>query len=151
MATAPLRPCLTPGCAALTARARCPRHARQVFQQQLPAKARGYDQTWLRFRRDYLRQLVQAGRLPVCGATLPTHPPSAWSQCQAADRYTYTSADGSSLHLDHDPPLAWAERANSRAVCDAKRIVLLCAACHARKTTHEQVEQRTSMPGGMGG
>ena len=81
--------------------------------------------------------LVDAGITPVCGASLPTGPGPEHSQCHAAGLYAYTSADGSSLHLDHEPPLQDHERQDVQAVCDPARIVLLCQSCHATKTAKE--------------
>jgi len=108
------------------------------------AHARGYDRDWLTFRPRFLARLVWAGVLPVCGATLPTGPRTQDSACQAAGLFVFTSADGSSMHLDHEPPLTDAERHDARAVCNERRVQLLCQACHASKTWREAGE-------GMGG
>ena len=47
------------------------------------------------------------------------------------------SADGSSLHLDHEPPLQDWERKDKARVCDMNRIVLKCARCHSIKTARD--------------
>jgi hypothetical protein len=81
--------------------------------------------------------LVDAGILPVCGAALPTGPTQRDSACRDAGIDTFTSQDGSSLHLDHEPPLEQWERSDVDRVCDPCRIVLKCQACHQAKTAKE--------------
>ena len=133
-----LRLCPTPGCPTLTVGGPCPVHRRQRERQRGTAHARGYTYTdWQPFRRLHLRRLVEAGILPVCGAALPSGPAPTHSQCHQQGVLTWASLDGSSLHLDHDPPLCESERQDPRAVCDSTRIVLLCQACHAAKTMKE--------------
>jgi len=118
--------------------ARCPAHARQQEQQRGTAHHRGYTfKDWQPFRRRYLAALVEAGLLPVCGAALPTGPRMRDSACRDAGVFTYTSADGSSLHLDHEPALEDWERQHPAIVCNPNRIVLKCASCHSRKTARE--------------
>jgi hypothetical protein len=117
----------------VTGGGRCP----SCDRRRGTAHARGYDRDWLTFRPHFLAQLVEAGVLPVCGAALPTGPHTTDSACQAAGLFTFTSADGSSLHLDHEPPLTDTERRNARAVCDVRRVQLLCVACHLAKTRRE--------------
>lgn len=113
---------------------RCPRHARQQEQRRGTAHARGYTQDWVKFRPIFISTLVKAGILPVCGAALPTGPVNRDSACMEAGLLTYTSADGSSLHLDHEPSLQDWERHDMARVCDPNRIILKCARCHAAKT-----------------
>jgi len=81
-----------------------------------------------------LAALVEANILPVCGAALPTGPAKRESACRDTGLLTYTSANGSSLHLDHEPELQEWERSKVARVCDLNRIVLLCARCHGVKT-----------------
>lgn len=82
--------------------------------------------------------LIEAGIAPVCGAVLPGGPQTHDSSCQAAGVQTFANPDGSSLHLDHEPPLTDAERQDARSVCNAFRIQLLCSADHAIKTQRER-------------
>jgi len=132
LSTAPLRPC-SAGCGALVVRGRCAACSRHREQQRGTATQRGYGAAWLRFRPRFLAALVEAGILPVCGAALPDGPQTNDSACKAAGRLTFRSDDGSSLHFDHDPPLQEHERGRPDAVCDVRRVQLLCASCHARK------------------
>lgn len=133
-----LRPCAEPRCPELVARGRCAQHGRQKEQRRGTAHQRGYTwHEWQPFRRRFLAALVDAGVLPVCGAALPTGPTTRDSACREAGLFTYTSADGSSLHLDHEPPLEDWERHDMTRVCDEKRIVLLCHRCHGIKTGSE--------------
>lgn len=138
MPTAPLRPCPQSGCSVLTIGGPCADHARAREQRRGTAHQRGYTyRHWSTFRPRFLAMLVDAGIAPVCGAALPDGPQTQHSQCHQDGLLTFTSADGSSLHLDHEPPLRQDERTNPDAVCDPQRIQLLCAACHARKTASE--------------
>jgi hypothetical protein len=135
MPTAALRPCAEPRCPALVTKGRCATHARQMEHRRGTAHARGYTyREWQPFRRRFLAALVEAGIVPVCGAALPTGPVNRDSACREAGRFTYTSADGSSLHLDHEPALEDWERQDMASVCDPNRIVLKCAQCHGVKT-----------------
>ena len=139
MPTAALRRCTWPGCSALTAGGPCTAHARQREQRRGTAHARGYTfRDWVPFHPRFLAALVEAGIAPCCGASLPTGPRPDASRCHAAGLLTFTSADGSSLHFDHEPPLQDYERKDPTAICDPNRIVLLCCACHASKTAREQ-------------
>lgn len=138
MPLAPMRLCPEPGCPTLTRGGPCATHARQREQRRGTAHQRGYNGHWLAFKPAYLATMVRAGVIPVCGASLPTRPPTQHSLCRDAGLLTFTSLDGSALHLDHDPPLEPHERHNPRAVCDPNRIVLLCARCHNAKTAQEQ-------------
>ncbi len=130
------RPCAG-GCGALVPKGRCPTCARQTEVARGSRIDRGYDAHWQRFRRQFLAMLVDVGIVPVCGAALPTGPSPIASACRTAGLLTFTSADGSSLHFDHEPPLRDDERRNRSAVANPLRIVLLCQACHAIKTAAE--------------
>ena len=135
MPTAALRACSR--CGARNA-GPCPTCSRQNEQRRGTAHARGYTfRDWVPFRRRFLAALVEAGITPCCGASLPTGPRPDASQCRAAGLLTFTSADGSSLHLDHEPALHDYERKDPIAICDPNRIVLLCRACHGSKTARE--------------
>jgi hypothetical protein len=81
--------------------------------------------------------LITADVIPSCGAALSTGPVTTDSRCKAAGLTVFTSADGTDLHLDHEPPLLEHERDNPSAVCDATRIQLLCRECHSAKTMRE--------------
>ncbi len=129
---APMRPCAG-GCGALVRKGRCPACAPDIDRRRGTAASRGYDVFWAKFRLAFIASLVALGIVPVCGAALPDGPRTAHSKCKAAGLLTFASADGSSLHLDHEPPLRDEERGDRRAVCDPLRIQLLCASCHAQK------------------
>ncbi|HAM42015.1 MAG TPA: hypothetical protein DCP69_11990 [Candidatus Omnitrophica bacterium] len=140
MSDALLRNCITPGCSELTASGRCPNCAQQREDYRGTSTSRGYGARWRHFRPIFVRMLIAAEILPVCGARL-SGVPSPHSQCASNGRLVARSADGSDLHFDHDPPLRDQERADVSAVCDPDRITILCAACHNRKSQGEQ--QRT--------
>ena len=134
MPTAALRACR---CGKLTA-GPCQTCTRQRDRRRPTAHARGYTlKDWRPFRRRFLQALVDAGIQPICGASLPTGPRPDASQCHAAGLLTFTSADGSSLHFDHEPALEDYERTDTTKVCDPNRIGLLCQACHAAKSARE--------------
>lgn len=132
MPIAPVRLCAG-GCGTATVHGQCPVCAKARAQRRETATVRGYDTDWQRFRPRFVADLVEAGIPPVCGAALPTGPQTQDSACKAKGLFTYTSADGSSLHFDHEPPLTDAERNDPAIVCDPNRIQLLCAEDHARK------------------
>lgn len=134
MPVAPLRACA--GCGALISR-RCQTCAKRQDQRRGTATQRGYGAWWTHFRTAFIAMLVVAGVLPVCGSALPDGPQTQDSHCQQQGWLTFHSADGSSLHFDHEPPLTDAERNERSKVCDARRIQLLCAACHAAKTARQ--------------
>ena len=137
MPNAPMHPC--PGCGAPVASGRCRSCARIKEQIRGTAQQRGYTwRSWQPFRRQFISALVTAGILPICGAALPTGPVNHDSQCRDEGLETFTSHDGSSLHLDHEPPLAEWERADPARVCDLNRIVLKCQRCHQAKTVRDQ-------------
>lgn len=125
---------------------RCQACAKRTEQRRGTASERGYNQPWVRFRPVYMSLLVAAGVVPACGATLANGPKTNDSHCRILGRLTFQSADGSSLHLDHDPELEDWERSNADRVCDPRRIQLLCASCHSRKAEKRGV--RNSPTGG---
>lgn len=112
-------------------RTKCEACARTVEQTRGTRTARGYGSTWTRWRLHYLAALVAQGIPPICGATLPEGPQTTHSQCKAAGLWTGSSSQREGLHLNHEPPLRDDERAFPHLVCDARRIELLCATCHA--------------------
>lgn len=117
-------------------RTRCASCATASEQRRGSAASRGYDHHWQAFRRRYISRLIEQGIVPVCGAHLPDGPLTGDSQCHAQGLLTGENRDGTSLHLDHEPPLLEHERTDPRAVCDANRIQLLCDVCHQVKTRH---------------
>lgn len=128
------RPCAVPGCPSLADRGgRCGLHARALERQRGSRTARGYTEQWYRFRAEVFRALLRHGIVPSCGATLPGGPQTTDSRCLAEGRIV-----ASRLHLDHAPPLTPEERQDPRAVCDRRRVQVLCAACHAAKTRRER-------------
>lgn len=138
MPSAPLRPCLETGCPHLVTSGRCPEHARLRDARRGTASQRGYGHAWrTRFRPQFIDRLVLAGIAPVCGAKLPTGPQGSRSRCQAEGLLTFTSADGSSLHVNHEPPLTDDERRDPMKVQDENRTELLCAACHGALTASQ--------------
>lgn len=126
-----------PGCPELTVSGRCATHTRKHETYRGTSTARGYGTRWRHFRQVFLGMLVAQDIVPVCGARL-SGVPSPHSQCAAEGRLVASSADGSDLHFDHDPPLRDEERTDTSAVCDPRRITILCAACHNRKSQAEQ-------------
>jgi hypothetical protein len=140
MPTAPKRAC--PTCGLVITGKTCQTCARHQEQRRGTAHARGYTyRQWQPFRRKFIASLVYEGILPVCGAALPMGPVNRDSRCRDHGIDTFTSADGSSLHLDHEPPLQAWERSDPSRVCDPTRIVLKCQACHQRKTAREAAFQ----------
>jgi hypothetical protein len=142
--TLALRLCAYPGCSASVPRGYCAQHTPDVSVRKHAydarrgtAHSRGYTQRWTDFRPWFLQALIHAEILPVCGAALPDGPKTHDSYCVRAGLFTVCSADGSSLHFDHDPPLTDAERTNELTVCDPRRIQLLCAECHAVRSARQ--------------
>jgi hypothetical protein len=133
MPTAAMRAC---ACGAVVS-GRCPACAAKREQQRGTASHRGYGAWWKRFRTAFIALLIGAGVAPVCGAALPDGPRTQDSACRQQGLLTFESADGSSLHFDHEPPLADEERTQRSIVCMPTRIQLLCAACHAAKTARQ--------------
>lgn len=128
-----LRPCAEPLCGALVEHGRCAAHGRVIEQRRGSAHARGYTRAWERFRVWFKGALIAAGIVPACGARLPGAPVTEDSLCVLAGRL-----NNRRLHLDHTPPLASAERADERAVCDPMRVQFLCESCHNAKTKREE-------------
>jgi hypothetical protein len=159
MPMAAMRPCSVPGCAELVAgRARggkCELHRRKYerdHSNQRRAAQIGddsvYGAKWRRFRRVFVGQLVAAGVLPICGATLPDGPASNPSACKSDGLQTFVSPDGVNLHVHHEPDLTTAERraavaGDRSAVDDPRRCVLLCGPCHAAITSRRAPEPST--------
>ena len=141
MPTAALRPCAG-GCGARVPSGRCAACAARVEQRRGSAHARGYTHAWALFRPQFIAALVYSGVVPTCGASLPTGPHSSDSRCLTQGLHVFANEDGSDLHLDHEPPLAEAERSDISIVCDPQRIQLLCRTCHAAKTRREQLVER---------
>ncbi len=142
MPTAALYPCSMPGCQELVPAGRCAKHRAAREYQRGNAYQRGYGSSrgsaWQRFRRQFITLLFDANIAPICGASLPDGPQTQDSHCQQAGLLIGANLDGSSLHFDHEPPLQDHERKNQRAVCDPRRIQLLCNQCHNAKTrTHQ--------------
>ncbi len=113
-------------------RGRCPLARTRSDQQRGTATARGYGRAWKYFKPEYRGLLIVAGILPICGARLPSAPQDYQTPCQAAGLWTYTSLDGSALHLHHEPALTALERLQDAIVCDPNRIIMACASCHAQ-------------------
>jgi hypothetical protein len=136
MPNAALRPCSGSGCRALVSRGRCPACTRKSDRSRRTTRVITYSETWWRkWRETFTSTLVSAGILPVCGARLPGGPHGYQTRCQAEGRQmTGASADGSSLHVHHEPELSAAEAVDRAAVCDLLRCVLACAECHAERT-----------------
>ena len=133
MPTAALSPCSV--CRQLNCTQHKNARAKAYDRYRGTAHSRGYTYTqWRPFRDAFVGALVAAEILPVCGAALPTGPRTQDSACQAQGWLTFTSLDGSSLHVDHEPPLREDERRDMAVVCDLNRVQLLCRSCHATKT-----------------
>jgi hypothetical protein len=122
------------GCGTLAGKGGCPTCKRAKARRRLSSKARGYGTPWWKaYRLHFIERLVLAGIAPFCGAALPDGPRTSDSACAQDGVYTYRSTDGSSLHLDHAPALTLEEQGRQAAMCEDRRVQLLCAACHARK------------------
>lgn len=132
-----LRPCSTPGCKSIVTSGRCQKCAGAAEQNRGTAHQRGYGAAWMAFYGHFIATLVQAGIAPVCGAVLPAGPQTNHSRCKAEGLETWTNADGSRLHRDHEPPLEDHERADPEIVMNPTRLQLLCASCHSAKTARE--------------
>ncbi len=145
MGMAPLRPCAG-GCGRRVQAGRCPacesRH-KEAQGRGTPRSGRagGYDRHWEAFRRQLAAALVEQGIPLVCGAALPDGPKTTHSRCKAEGVWTFDSSNGTSLHYDHEPELRDEERGDPAAVCDARRIQLLCGSCHAAK---QRVHRRSA-------
>jgi hypothetical protein len=125
-------------CPNTTTNGRCADCSRVTEQRRGSAAARGYTRHWFAFKQWFIRALIAADVVPVCGARWPGLPATGDSSCLASGLQTVSSADGTALHLDHTPPLTDEERTHARLVCDKDRVQLLCESCHAAKTLSEQ-------------
>lgn len=131
MPSALLRACSSVGCPNLSHGGPCQTCAKAREQRRGSAHTRGYTRAWEGFRARFKRLLIAAGIAPVCGASLPDGPDTRrWSRCLEQQGWL----NDRQLHLDHEPPLTEAERANPKAVLDARRVGFLCQSCHAAKT-----------------
>lgn len=128
------------GCGAIGrfTRGKCDACAGAAERLRGSASARGYGAVWRAYRPVFVGLLVAAGVVPVCGAALPDGPRTNDSQCARLGRITMQSDDGSDLALDHEPPLTDRERRDPAAVCNPRRLQLLCRSCHSAKTMREQ-------------
>lgn len=134
MPNAPLRPCSA--CRrALVARGKCAGCTQHENRERFERREFDYSTRWWRaFRKYFISQVVFAGVVPCCGATLPGGPDASVSECRRDGRMTMTSDDGSALHLHHEPELRPEELRDRRAICDPSRIVLACRTCHTKGT-----------------
>ena len=132
-----LRPC-SGGCGRYVAKGACPA-CRSARERTRPSRReRGYGPIWDAWRPVFISALAALGILPVCGAALPDGPKTSDSSCKAQGLWSYSSASGSSLQFDHEPPLTNVERKDPLKVCDPRRIQLLCKACHDAKTARQR-------------
>lgn len=136
MPDALLRNCANyPACGNLVPRGRCPTCETARDLRRGTSAERGYDAAWRRFRQALMSRMIQLGILPVCGAALPGGPEMRNSACKLAGRL-----NDQDLHFDHDPPLRPEERGSQRAICDPRRVGILCGSCHSAKTAREMRE-----------
>lgn len=119
--------CATPGCPRTVDRGHCSGHQRQRDQRRGSAASRGYDGKWNRLVAAFYAALVDAGIPPVCGATLPSVPPTGDSLCAAEGLQTFTPLDCDHIeaHEGQGDPRFW-NMANLQLLCHGR--------CHARKT-----------------
>ncbi len=123
------------GCGSTVVHGHCPKCYKAKDNRRMSSQERGYGTTWWRrFRLRFIGELVAKGITPACGAALPDGPLTADSACKRDDLLTFQSTDGSSLHVDHQPALRDDELGKPHAMCDLRRVQLLCASCHARKS-----------------
>lgn len=111
----PPRQCRTPACAEVTRHPSgyCDKHEeyrnavkREYEKHRLSAAIRGYDRTWRKYRKAFLR------KNPLC------------KQCEAEGRITSATVVDHIQDHKGDPDLFW-DRSNHQA---------LCKRCHDRKT-----------------
>ena len=107
----PLRPCVAPGCSALTHVRRCPVHQRERERERGTTKERGYAGAWPR-----LRAMILAEE-PLCRACLKKNCITPASQ------------------VDHIKPMRF-----GGARLDPSNLQALCGACHRLKTNAETRE-----------
>lgn len=107
------RPCTYPGCGALTATGRCPRHQgaerREADRRRGSAAERGYDGRWSKARAAYLRAH------PLC------------VRCEAKGLVVAASVVDHIVPHRGDPKLFW----------DSGNWQPLCKVCHDHKTATE--------------
>jgi 5-methylcytosine-specific restriction endonuclease McrA len=145
------RVCRLPGCPSPAVRnGRCLPHQQQANQARAAGRVFAYSTAWWHhFRLQFVAALIRAGLVPVCGAALPGGPDTAaFSQCRRDGVFTFRSADGSDLHVDHTPPLTTREHTDRAAITNLFRCCLLCQACHSAKTAREQAEPPSRAPAG---
>lgn len=119
--------CSEPGCPVVVDRGPCPQHARKRDQRRGSAYSRGYDTRWKRHVARFIAALVEAGVPPVCGAVLPSTPPTNDSLCAAEGLSVMEHLDCDHIepHAGQDDPKFW----------DMGNLQLLChGRCHPRKT-----------------
>ena len=126
-----LRPCSSPGCAALVTRGRCPAHQaaqeqtrkdfRPLERRRPSSAASGYDWKWREFRAWWLRAH------PLCGDRLGGRS-GEHSQCAREGRAVAAS------QVDHIVPL----RADRSRLLDQTNVQSLCHSCHSRKTRRDR-------------
>lgn len=109
MANRPLRPCLHPGCPALSTGPRCPAHTvayKHAYEHDRGSPAsRGYDRRWQKLRAAHL------ARQPACVA------------CGSTDR----------LEVHHIVPVA-----EGGGMLDARNLETRCLRCHSRVTAERR-------------
>ncbi|CAN5850280.1 hypothetical protein BH18ACI5_BH18ACI5_04360 [soil metagenome] len=130
MASAPLRPCASPGCPELVRRGRCApcarAHSRNDQARRGSSRERGYSWAWQKFRARWLRSR------PYCGDTIDGWT-SLHSRCRAEGRVI--GPGQAEMHVDHSPPVSGPD---DPGFFDESRMTTLCAACHAVKTFSER-------------
>lgn len=127
-----LRPCLEPRCPVLVRAGRCPDHARVREGTRRTGRVLTYTESWWRrWRVSYMHELIAMDIVPACGSRAPSASQHYRTQCQAEGILTFESADGTGLHLHHEPELTELEARDRRIVCDSARVVLACARCHS--------------------
>lgn len=137
MPTAALKPCAG-GCGELVRRGRCTSCSSTGQKRRRESRPFTYSELWWRsWRETFVGTLVNAGIVPICGASL--RGPSRASQCAANGLETWASRDGTGLHLHHDPELTEDEKARiangERLIaCDENRVALVCRSCHSIET-----------------
>lgn len=121
MATAPLRPCTTPRCPALTTGGPCAQHKKQRQQvadtHRGTAQERGYDYQWATFSTAW------RAKYPVCGMRADGALHAEHSQCVQQGKLTTTD-----LVVDHIRPMADGGEKYAPA-----NLSTLCRACNTRK------------------
>lgn len=126
MATAPLRPCLEPGCSERVASGRCDehraQHARRIDRARGGATARGYNYRWHKRRSAFLV------RFPLCGQRRPDALRDRLTECQRERRATPATVVDHLIAHKGDPELFWDER----------NWCASCATCNRLKAVQEE-------------